>query len=105
MDGWQSGPQPLRRSDELCRCPNDSVRKLAELGIYGINFHDGNFAPFSSDKATRDSNVSIFKKTLDEIGTKVPMAITNLFMQPFLRTVIDLQPKKWSIQNVMILKF
>jgi xylose isomerase len=35
--------------------PVDSVRRLAELGAYGVNFHDDDLVPFGS---TRSSSAS-----------------------------------------------
>ncbi len=32
-----------------------SLEKLAELGAYGVNFHDDDLIPFGSDDATRDA--------------------------------------------------
>ncbi len=44
--------------------PVRTVEKLAELGAYGVNFHDDDVIPFGSDDATRDRIIDRFKKGL-----------------------------------------
>ena len=36
------------------------MHKLAELGAYGITFHDDDLVPFGSDAATRDQIIAGF---------------------------------------------
>ena len=57
--------------------PVDSVRQLAELGAYGVNFHDDDLVPFGSSATDRDRIVKRFRLALDETGMKVPMATTR----------------------------
>jgi xylose isomerase len=82
--GWEAKDQfgdPTRpRLD-----PVEAVHKLAELGAYGITFHDDDVVPFGSDDATRDSILSDFKQALDETGIKVPMVTTNTFTHPIFK--------------------
>ncbi len=51
--------------------PNDSVRKLAELGAYGISMHDDDLVPFGASASERDAIVGRFRKTLDDTGMVV----------------------------------
>jgi xylose isomerase len=62
--------------------PVDSVRKLAELGAWGISLHDEDLVPYGSSPAERDRIVARFKAALDETGLGVGMATTNLFGHP-----------------------
>jgi xylose isomerase len=62
--------------------PVDSVRKLAELGAWGISLHDEDLVPYGSSTAERDRIVDRFKAALAETGLGVGMATTNLFTQP-----------------------
>jgi xylose isomerase len=62
--------------------PVDSVRKLAELGAWGISLHDEDLVPHGSSPAERDRIVARFKGALEETGLGVGMATTNLFGQP-----------------------
>jgi xylose isomerase len=59
--------------------PVDSVRKLAELGAWGVSLHDDDLVPWGSSAAERDRIVSGFKAALEETGLGVGMATTNLF--------------------------
>ena len=85
--------------------PDDSVRKLADLGAYGVNLHDDDLVPFGSSQSERDRIVASFKKALDESGMKVPMATTNLFSQPIFKdgafTSSDAQVRSYAVQKVM----
>jgi xylose isomerase len=62
--------------------PVDSVRKLAELGAWGVSLHDEDLVPYGSSPAERDRIVDRFKAALQETGLGVGMATTNLFTQP-----------------------
>jgi xylose isomerase len=65
--------------------PVESVHRLAELGVYGVSFHDDDLVPFGSSPQEREAIVKRFRQALDETGMKVPMATTNLFSQPVFR--------------------
>ena len=62
--------------------PVDSVHRLAELGAWGVNFHDDDLVPYGSSAAERDRIVSSFKSALEATGLVVGSATTNLFGQP-----------------------
>jgi xylose isomerase len=62
--------------------PVDSVKKLAELGAWGISLHDEDLVPWGSSAAERDRIVARFKAALEETGLGVGMATTNLFGHP-----------------------
>jgi xylose isomerase len=62
--------------------PVDSVRRLAELGAWGISLHDEDLVPWGSSTAERDRIVARFRGALDETGLGVGMATTNLFAHP-----------------------
>ncbi len=59
--------------------PVELVHLLAEVGAYGVNFHDNDLAPIDATSAQRDKIVADFRKALTETGIVVPMATTNLF--------------------------
>jgi xylose isomerase len=65
--------------------PIESVHRLAELGAYGVNFHDDDLVPFGSSAQEREAIVKRFRQALDETGLRVPMATTNLFSQPVFK--------------------
>ncbi len=62
--------------------PVTAVHRLAELGAYGVNFHDDDLVPPGSTPAERDRIVRAFRDALDATGMRVPMATTNLFADP-----------------------
>src|SRR5215218_9134203 len=65
--------------------PVDSVRKLAELGAWGVSLHDEDLIPYGSSAAERDRLVAGFKAALADTGLGVGMATTNLFSQPLFK--------------------
>jgi len=62
--------------------PVDSVRRLAELGAWGVSLHDDDLVPWGSSAGERDRIVARFKAALEETGLGVGMATTNLFGHP-----------------------
>jgi xylose isomerase len=85
--------------------PNDIVRKLGELGAYGVNFHDNDLVPRDASAADRDRIVREFKQALADSGVKVPMATTNLFGDPVFRdgafTSNDKRVREFALQKTM----
>jgi xylose isomerase len=65
--------------------PVDAVHRLAELGAYGVNFHDDDLVPYGSSPAERETVLKRFRRALDDTGMKVPMATTNLFSRPIFK--------------------
>lgn len=65
--------------------PVEAVHRLADLGAYGVNFHDDDLVPPGSTSAERDAIVARFRAALDATGLRVPMATTNLFSHPVFR--------------------
>jgi xylose isomerase len=59
--------------------PVDAVKKLGELGAWGISLHDDDLIPWGTPTAERDKIVARLKAALDEAGMGVGMATTNLF--------------------------
>ena len=62
--------------------PVEAVHLLAEVGAWGVNFHDNDLVPIDATAAERDQIVRDFKAALAETGLIVPMATTNLFFDP-----------------------
>jgi xylose isomerase len=65
--------------------PVDTVRRLAELGAYGVSFHDNDLVPYGASPTEREALVKRFRSALDETGLKVPMVTTNLFFRPVFK--------------------
>ncbi|MFB9929965.1 xylose isomerase [Amycolatopsis halotolerans] len=62
--------------------PVESVHRLADLGAYGVTFHDDDLLATEPD---RDAAIGRFKKALADTGLRVPMATTNLFSHPVFK--------------------
>ncbi|MFE2530236.1 xylose isomerase [Streptomyces sp. NPDC059371] len=82
--GWQ-GRDPFGDATRRALDPVESVQRLAELGAYGVTFHDDDLIPFGSSDSERESHIKRFRQTLDATGLKVPMATTNLFTHPVFK--------------------
>lgn len=83
----------------------EAVNRLAELGAYGITFHDDDLIPFGADAATRDARLSRFRRALDETGLVVPMVTTNLFTHPVFKdgglTSNDRDVRRYALRKVL----
>ena len=79
------GRDPFGEPTRAVVDPCDSVRKLGELGAYGVNLHDNDLIPFGASADEHNRILTNFKKALDESGVKVPMATTNLFSHPIFK--------------------
>jgi xylose isomerase len=82
--GWQAR-DPFGDPTRPALDPVESVHRLAELGAYGITFHDDDLIPFGSSDAERDKHISRFKDSLAETGLVVPMMTTNTFNHPVFK--------------------
>lgn len=85
--------------------PVEIVHLLADVGAYGVNFHDNDLVPIDATTAERDQIVSAFKTALQETGLVVPMATTNLFTDPVFRdgafTSNDPRVRAYALQKTM----
>src|SRR5262245_39634755 len=85
--------------------PVTIVKRLSELGAYGVNFHDNDLVPIDAGPAERDKIVGEFKKALGDYGMVVPMATTNLFSDPVFKdgafTSNDPRVRLYAIQKTM----
>ncbi|HEV7726525.1 MAG TPA: xylose isomerase [Modestobacter sp.] len=83
----------------------ESVHRLAELGAYGVTFHDDDLIPFGSDEAAREAHIKRFRAALEETGLVVPMATTNLFTHPVFKegglTANDRGVRRFALRKVM----
>jgi xylose isomerase len=90
--------RPAVEADEI-------VRRLSDLGAYGVNLHDNDLVPAGASAAERDRIVARFRRALEETGLKVPMATTNLFTDPVFRdgafTSNDARVRRYALGKVM----
>ena len=63
----------------------EAVTRLAELGAYGLTFHDDDLFAFGSSDADRQKQIDRLKQALADTGLIVPMVTTNLFSAPVFK--------------------
>ncbi|NGN93847.1 xylose isomerase [Nocardioides sp. KC13] len=101
--GW-NGQDVFGSASRLHLDVAHSVHKLAELGAYGITFHDNDVFAIDASDAERQAEIDKLKAALDETGLKVPMATTNLFGHPVFRdggfTSNDREVRRYAIAKV-----
>jgi xylose isomerase len=102
--GWQAadpfGPPTRSAVDtEL------AVHKLAELGAYGMTFHDDDLFAFGSTDAQRQREIDRLKKALEQTGIVIPMVTTNLFSHPVFKdggfTSNDRGVRRFALRKVL----
>lgn len=102
--GWQAR-DPFGDATRDALDPVESVHRLAELGAYGVTFHDDDVVPFGSETRTREDLLKRFRAALDETGMVVPMVTTNLFTHPMFKegafTANDRDVRRFAIAKVM----
>src|SRR5947199_2104168 len=85
--------------------PAQLVRRLAELGAFGVNLHDEDLVPRDAAASERDRIVREFKQVLADTGMKVPNATTNLFYDPAFRdgafSSNDAQVHAYALQKTL----
>src|ERR1700694_3362578 len=85
--------------------PVEAVHLLAEVGAYGVNFHDNDLVPIDATPQQRDQIVRDFRAACGENGIVVPMATVNLFYDPVFRdgafTSNDASVRAYSVQKTM----
>jgi xylose isomerase len=90
------------------RAPLDvvhGVEKLAELGAYGLTFHDDDLFAFGSSDAERQKQIDRLKQALKDTGLIVPMVTTNLFSAPVFKdggfTSNDRSVRRFAMRKAM----
>ncbi len=82
-----------------------AVEKLAEIGAYGLTFHDDDLFAFGSTDAERQKQIDRLKGALADTGLIVPMATTNLFSAPVFKdgglTSNDRQVRRYALRKVL----
>ena len=105
---WTVGWQARDTFGDATRDPLDpveAVTRLAELGAYGVTFHDDDLIPFGSDDAERARRIKRFRDALDATGLVAPMVTTNLFSHPIFKdgafTSNDREVRRYALRKVM----
>jgi xylose isomerase len=102
--GWPAR-DPFGEPTRPALDPVESVHRLAELGAYGVTFHDDDLIPHRTPAAERDRIIARFRAALDETGMTVPMMTTNLFSQPMFKdgafTANDRGVRRFALRKVL----
>ena len=105
---WTVGNRGRDPFGDAVRPPLDpvtAVHCLAELGAWGVNFHDDDLVPIDATPQERDQIVRDFRAALESTGMTVPMATTNLFSEPVFKdgafTAHDACVRRYAVQKTM----
>ncbi|WP_157246751.1 xylose isomerase [Nonomuraea typhae] len=102
--GWE-GRDPFGDATRPPLDPVAAVHRLAELGAYGVTFHDDDLVPFGAPAAERERRVARFRAALAETGLVVPMMTTNLFTHPVFKdgglTSNDRSVRRFALRKVL----
>ena len=83
----------------------EAVHKLAEIGAYGLTFHDDDLFAFGSSDTARQKEIDRAKQALADTGIIVPMITTNLFSAPVFKdggfTSNDRAVRRFAIRKVL----
>ncbi len=104
---WTVGWQGVDVFGTAIRAPLDpvvAVAKLAELGAYGVSFHDNDVFPFGASAAEKSRAIDRLRQAVDSAGLVVPMITTNLFSHPVFRdgafTANDREVRRFALRKV-----
>ena len=99
------GRDPFGSPVREVKSPVDLVQLLAEVGAWGVNFHDNDLVPIDATPTERNRIVRDFKTALSQTGLCVPMATTNLFTDPVFKdggfTSNDPKVRAYALQKTM----
>jgi len=99
------GRDPFGSEVRPSKSPAELVYLLAEVGAYGVNFHDNDLIPIDATPSEAVSIKREFRKALDDTGLVVPMATTNLFGDPIFKdgafTSNDPRVRAYALQKTM----
>ncbi len=82
--GWRAA-DPFGDATRPALVPAESIRRLADLGAWGVTFHDDDVVAFGSDDRARAAALAELRAALDATGLAVPMVTTNLFTHPVFK--------------------
>ena len=104
---WTVGWQGVDVFGGAVRAPMDTahaVAKLAEIGAYGVTFHDNDVFDFDADDAKREAQIKHFRDAVDAHGLKIPMVTTNTFGHPVFKdggfTSNDRRVRRFALAKV-----
>jgi xylose isomerase len=104
---WTVGWQGVDVFGSAVRAPLDpavAVGRLAELGAYGVSFHDNDVFPLAATAAEKRQAIDRVRSAVDSAGLVIPMITTNLFSHPVFRdggfTANDRDVRRFALRKV-----
>ena len=102
--GWQ-GTDPFGGNTRPAFEPWEYADKLAELGAWGITFHDNDVYNFDADEATAKARVGQLKDAADKAGLVIEMVTTNTFSHPIFKdgglTSNDRDVRRFGLKKIL----
>ncbi len=105
---WTVGWQGVDVFGTAVREPLDpvvAVTRLAELGAYGVTFHDNDVFPFDATPAEKSHAIGRLRQAVEGAGLVIPMVTTNLFSHPVFRdggfTANDRAVRRFALRKVL----
>jgi xylose isomerase len=99
------GHDPFGEPTRPGLAPEETVRRLADLGAHGVCFHDNDLVPIGASENEAREIKERFGRALDETGMRVTMATTNLFFHPVFKdgafTANDRQVRRFAVQKTL----
>ncbi len=85
--------------------PVDLVKRLGELGVWGVSYHDDDLLAPGEGNGDRAKRIERFSAALADTGVVCSMATTNLFFHPVFRdgafTANDPAVRRFALRKVM----
>ena len=102
--GWQ-GVDPFGVATREALDPWEYAQKLAELGAWGVTFHDNDVFNFSASESERQSIIKKFKEACDQSGLVIEMVTTNTFTHPIFKdgglTNNDREIRRFGLKKIL----
>lgn len=102
--GWL-GADPFGSATRPSLEPWEYIDKLAELGAWGVTFHDNDLFEFDASEATKDQRAAQLKDATDRAGLVIEMVTTNTFTHPAFKdgglTSNDRGVRRFGLRKVL----
>lgn len=102
--GWV-GVDPFGTATRDSLEPWEYAEKLAELGVWGITFHDNDVFPFDASDKEREERCLKLKRIADSAGLTIEMVTTNTFTHPVFKdggfTANDRSVRRFGLAKVL----
>jgi xylose isomerase len=99
------GVDPFGSATRPALDPWAYAQKLAELGAWGITFHDNDVFAFDADVATKRDRLGRLRAACDSAGLVVEMVTTNTFSHPVFKdgglTSNDRSVRRFGLRKVL----